>query len=156
MLCQDSRIWRFHSTWDFRSGIVLFSVINFLQENGVILSCLSFYFMSLVEVSVFISFAILISSCLPKTELKLGFRWVSFLFFKGMYVLFLFLQCSNLGGFLLWWLEFKTEGYSLEGTICFFFIVLCLFLGDTLLHCGTFMFVGSFCFGLECVLWFFF
>lgn len=45
---------------------------------------------------------------------------------------------------------------SLEGAICFFFVVLCLFLGDSLLHCGAFMFVGSFWFGVECVVCFFF
>lgn len=43
---------------------------------------------------------------------------------------------------------------SLEGAVCFFFVVLCLFLGGSLLHCGPFMFVGSFWFGVECVVCF--
>lgn len=150
-----SHIWRFHSVWDFRSGILLFSVINFLQENAVVLSCLSFYFMSFVEVTLFISFTVLISSCPLKTELKRGFRWFSFLFFKDISILSLFVQCSNLGGFLLWWLECETEGCSLEGAICFLFVVLCLFLGDSLLHCGAFMLVRFSPLGVECVLCFF-
>lgn len=35
-------------------------MINFLQEDGVILSCFSCYFISVVEVSIFVSFAIFI------------------------------------------------------------------------------------------------
>lgn len=67
-----------------------------------------------------------------------------------MYIPSLFLLCSNFGGFLLWWLECETEGYRLEGAVCFFFVVLCLFFGASLLHCG------SSGFGVECVLCFFF
>lgn len=37
----------------------------------------------------------------------------------------------------------------------FLFVVLCLFLGDSLLHCEAFMFIES-CFVVKCVLCFFF
>lgn len=80
-------------------------MINFLQEDGVTLSCLRFYLISIVEFSIFFNFAILyyllILSCLLKTELKHVFRWLSFFFFNAVYRLSLFLQCSNLVGFFV-------------------------------------------------------